>query len=76
MLNTHETVELKSITEKIEEAKKENKEEITLKVKSDVEDGTKGSVELSNVRASTPDDEIGGSNISTTITVGSNNQVD
>ena len=45
--------------------------QITLKVKSDVEDGTKGSVELSNVRASTPDDEIGGSNISTTITVGS-----
>ena len=44
--------------------------QITLKVKSDVADGTKGSIELSNVRASTPDDEIGGSNVSTTITVG------
>lgn len=44
--------------------------QITLKVKSDVADGTKGSVELSNVIASTPDDEIGGSNVSTTITVG------
>ena len=44
--------------------------QITLKVKSDVSDGTKGSIELSNVRASTPDDEIGGSNVSTTITVG------
>lgn len=47
--------------------------QITLKVKSDVADGTKGSVELSNVRASTPDDEIGGSNVSTTITVGNAN---
>lgn len=44
--------------------------QISLKVKSGVANGTKGSVSLSNVAASTPDDEIGASNVSTTITVG------
>ena len=44
--------------------------QITLKVKSDVEDGTKGTVSLTNIIAANPDTEISASDVSTTITVG------
>lgn len=46
--------------------------QITLKVKSDIESGTKGEITLSNILAANPEDEYSSSNISTTITVGDN----
>lgn len=44
--------------------------QITLKVKSDVAEGTKGTVSLTNILSANPDDEISTSNVETTIIVG------
>ena len=44
--------------------------QITLKVKSDAVEGKKGTISLTNILAASPEAEIGGSNVSTTITVG------
>lgn len=44
--------------------------QITLRVKSDAEEGAEGTVTLSNVVVTNNDEDITGSNVSTTITVG------
>ena len=44
--------------------------QISLKVKSGVDDGTSGTVSLTNIVASNSEDDISGTNVSTTITVG------
>lgn len=44
--------------------------QITLKVKADAAEGKKGTISLTNILAASPESEIGGSNVSTTITVG------
>ena len=50
--------------------------QISLKVKNDLDNGTKGTITLSNILAANPESEFSSSNVSTTITVGTENASD